>query len=342
MWTEFCPPPMPTNFLTRNIWLIIGLLLFGWIIRDIEWGPTWEAFSRLRLWQIAVLIVVNFFVLMTLYGRWWIVLRGMGVDVPFRAVSRYTLAGFAISFLTPGPQFGGEPYQIAALKRRHAISLPLGSGSVAVEKMIGLFTDIAFLGLCLLFVTQTGSASLVQSFSTDQTFLFGLVIGWIVLFFTSLMFFWRRARHPLTRAISWALPTGRPWGQRLASGLRQTEEEIITLCNNRPQTLLLSLLFSIASWLLFGLEFLLTAAFIGIPLTPLLAVLLITAFRLAFLLPIPGGLGTVEAGQLWVLTAMAVPQAGALAISFSLLIHLRDLIVVALGLWFLRRERSVS
>lgn len=327
------------NFLSRNIWLLLGLLLFGWIIRDIEWGPTWDALRRLRLWQITLLIVVNFFVLITLYGRWWIVLRGMGANVPFRAVSRYTLAGFAISFLTPGPQFGGEPYQITALKRRHGIPLPLGSGSVAIEKMIGLFTDIAFLGLCLLFVTQTGPASLSQTLSTDQTVLFGLIIFSLILFFISLMFFWRQARHPLTRAIASVLPAGRPWGARLRSGLRQTEDEIIALCSNRPETLLLSLLFSILSWLLFGLEFLLTAAFIGIPLTPQLAVLLITAFRLAFLLPIPGGLGTVEAGQLWVLTALRVPQAGSLAISFSLLIHLRDLLVVALGLWFLRRER---
>ena len=56
----------------------------------------------------------------------------------------------------------------------------------------------------------------------------------------------------------------------------------------------------------------------------------LTAVLLAFLLPLPGGLGALEASQVYALTSMG--YAPAIGIGLSLLIRARDLMNSALGL----------
>ena len=80
------------------------------------------------------------------------------------------------------------------------------------------------------------------------------------------------------------------------------------------------------------LEFYSMAVFLGVPLTFFQLIALLTAARLAFLLPLPGGLGTLEASQVWALSLMGFsPAAG---IGLSLLIRLRDVLLGLLGLWW--------
>jgi uncharacterized membrane protein YbhN (UPF0104 family) len=56
----------------------------------------------------------------------------------------------------------------------------------------------------------------------------------------------------------------------------------------------------------------------------------LTSVLLAFILPLPGGLGALEASQVYALTAMG--YAPAIGISVSLLIRARDLMNAGLGL----------
>ena len=56
----------------------------------------------------------------------------------------------------------------------------------------------------------------------------------------------------------------------------------------------------------------------------------LTASMLAFLLPLPGGLGALEASQVYTLTAMG--YASAIGISLTLLMRGRDLLNGGIGL----------
>ena len=55
-----------------------------------------------------------------------------------------------------------------------------------------------------------------------------------------------------------------------------------------------------------------------------------TAGWLAFLVPVPGGLGALEASEVFALGAFGIPAAS--AISVTLLIRARDLFIGALGI----------
>jgi uncharacterized membrane protein YbhN (UPF0104 family) len=71
--------------------------------------------------------------------------------------------------------------------------------------------------------------------------------------------------------------------------------------------------------------------FLGLHLSLPQVMLALTAARLAFLLPVPAGLGSLEAGQVLAMGLLGVNPA--VAISLSLVIRARDLFFGGAGLW---------
>jgi uncharacterized membrane protein YbhN (UPF0104 family) len=90
------------------------------------------------------------------------------------------------------------------------------------------------------------------------------------------------------------------------------------------------LLLSLLIWISMLAEFWLTVRFLGLHLDLAGAIILLTSARVAFLLPIPAGAGSLEAALILTADALGVPPA--LAISLSILIRLRDLSLAGLGL----------
>ena len=80
------------------------------------------------------------------------------------------------------------------------------------------------------------------------------------------------------------------------------------------------------------IEYWLMLTFVGGPVTIGQTIILLTAARIAFLLPSPGGLGTLEASQLLAFAAVGLNPA--IGISLSLLIRARDILLGSVGLWW--------
>jgi uncharacterized membrane protein YbhN (UPF0104 family) len=78
-----------------------------------------------------------------------------------------------------------------------------------------------------------------------------------------------------------------------------------------------------------ALEYWLALSFLGIPVSLLQAVAVLTAASVAFLFPLPGGLGALEASQVLAMEALGLPSA--LGLSISLLIRGRDILLGGLG-----------
>ena len=86
-------------------------------------------------------------------------------------------------------------------------------------------------------------------------------------------------------------------------------------------------------------EFYTMASFLGVSLSLAQLIALLTAARVAFLLPLPGGLGTLEASQVWALELMGFNPA--VGLGLSLLIRLRDVSLGLLGLWWMGQRLKV-
>ena len=319
-------------------WLIALALLF-WSLRTVSLR---DALDRLRLTplQIALFAVANLGAIAAFNLRWWIIVRALGYRIGFIRLLSYRLAAFSVTYFTPGPQFGGEPVQVVLLKRDTGMNTSAATMSVLLDRIIELTINFAFLIFGVVVTLRGpafGSSNRAQPLII-LTVLTTLLVGFLILTATG--------RHPLTWMIE-RLAFRRndlPVLRRMATFISETEHQTTAFLRGHTHSIVPLILASLLGWAALIGEFWLATWYIDLRLTPLQVVAMLTAARIAILLPAPGGLGTLEAGQVWTTRALGLSTAAGL--SLSLLIHLRDIALASLGFGiaglYLRRRATAS
>ncbi len=304
------------------LWLLVPLLIW-WAVRDIRLGEILAALGRLGAAQILILIGLNGVVILLMAGRWWLILRAQGYPIPYLSVAGYRLVSFGISYFTPGPQFGGEPAQVHYLRTRHAISTTTALASVSLDKILELLASFLFL---LIGVSAALLSGLLVDLAPFQ------VVAWIAAPFALLCVYslalWK-GKTPLAGLLS-RLPKRGEWVRKLEKAIFAAEAQIGEFCQQKPRAVLAASLFSLLTGGAMMLEYWVTLSFLGIQVNILQAIAVLTAALIAFLFPLPGGLGALEASQVLAMTALGFTPA--LGLSASLLIRARDVSLGALGL----------
>lgn len=318
------------------LWLAVPLLLL-WALRTVSLQDVWTVLNGLGLNQILILIVANGLVLLTLSGRWWLVLRAQGYPISYLTLAGYRLTAFGISYFTPGPQFGGEPLQVYLVERRHQVPRSTAIAAVTLDKSLELLANFAFLasGVAFILQQQVFSNAVGRQAIVFPLALLALPVGFLLAIWAG--------RHPtsgLVRAGERLFPWQR-WSKgghwllayrKLYQAIRASEEQATRLCRESPVTLMGALLISLVSWAAILGEYWLVLHVLGLNPTPVQAVSMLTAARIAFLLPFPGGLGALEVSQVLATSALGLDPAT--GISLSLLIRVRDVMLGGLGLWW--------
>jgi glycosyltransferase 2 family protein len=108
---------------------------------------------------------------------------------------------------------------------------------------------------------------------------------------------------------------------------------MMCLCRDQPRFLLETLGVSLLVWAALLGEYVLMLQFVGLTLNLAQVILALTLARLAFLVPLPGGLGALEASQVAAMELLGFSPA--LGISLCLIIRARDLVLggAGLGIW---------
>jgi glycosyltransferase 2 family protein len=317
---------MKKRFWQIGIWVVAGLLLWL-VVRGVPLAPVGRMLAGLAGWQLLVLVLLNGLVLLGLNGRWWLLLRGLGYELPFWPLLGHRLAAFGVSYFTPGPHFGGEPVQVLLVERQHGVPRSAAIAAVSLDKTVELLLNFGFLALGVLLVVQTG---LLGEAVGGQT------VGWVLFLLLPptlyLWFIWR-GWQPITRLLE------RLNLDRWETAVSTSETQMSTLCQQNPGALIEAMAVSSLSWVLMIAEFYAMASFLGVSLTLGQLIALLTAARVAYLLPLPGGLGTLEASQVWALGLMGFNPAAGLGL--SLLIRLRDVSLGLLGLWWMGQRLKV-
>jgi uncharacterized membrane protein YbhN (UPF0104 family) len=104
-----------------------------------------------------------------------------------------------------------------------------------------------------------------------------------------------------------------------------------TFCRRHLSSLISAILVSVLAAAGMVTEFFCITYFLGMRLSFWQTIAAWTAGWLAFLVPLPGGLGALEASQVFALGIFGIPAAS--AVSVALLIRARDLTIGGLGLF---------
>jgi uncharacterized protein (TIRG00374 family) len=322
-------------------WIIAPLLLV-WVLRAAPLDEAWAILQQLSLAELLGLALLNVLVLLSFSGRWWIILRSQGHHIPYLRLVGYRLAAFGVTYFTPGPQFGGEPVQVYLPEKRDGVPRSTAVAAVTLDKTLELLVNFAFLagGVALIVQRRLLSEDAERAALAAALILFALP----PLF---LLAIWAGGR-PMTRtarAVVWPAQAWKRWRPgpdravagpdritRLLGGVESSERQVRAFCRQHPAALVAAMGVTLLSWLGMIAEYWLALWALGIVLSPVDAIIALTAARIAFLAALPAGLGALEASQVLALGALgANPAAG---LSLSLLIRLRDTALAAAGVWW--------
>lgn len=312
------------RFAFHLFWLMLVMALLAFALKNTPLSDIGFTLRRLRLEQILLLLTLNGLVIVLITLRWWLIARSAQKQIPFLPFLRYRLAVFGWSYFTPGPQVGGEPLQVFYLHRLHRFPLARALSIVLLDKLLELLGNFLFIGAGLWIMLREGILPGNGS---------PLRVGWEAL---AALMAWPAihlallygGRKPISHLLRAALS---PFKRQKWFRLMVISEYLASqFVRRQPRYLLSALLASLLAWVVMAAEYGLMLAFLGmdVNLGQMLAAL--TIALLAFLLPLPGGLGALEAGQVLALGALGFPASSAL--SLTVLMRARDLLNGGIGI----------
>ncbi len=305
------------------IYAVLALLLW-WALRTVPLVEIWDALRQLKAWQIVVLLGFNTLVLAAMTARWWVILRAEHPAIPFLQLLRYRLAVFGLSYFTPGPQVGGEPLQVIFLQRNHGVTFARATAAVIMDKLLEFLANFILLGLGLTAAFRVGLVTQSGTQALGSLIPLVAILLWPVIHLVMLY----RGRYPVSWLVRAAMSLTK--SQKWMRLIIVSERMAGAFLHRHPGSLLAALGFSLLSWAGMAAEYFLMADFLQVQLTAGQTLAALTAALFAFLMPLPGGLGALEASQVYVMTAFGHPAA--LGIGISLLMRARDILNGGLGL----------
>lgn len=305
------------------VYAVLGLLLY-FALRNVPLDEIWTTIRGLQPWQVGALFGLNLLIygLMTL--RWWIIVRAENKRVSFFPLWLVRIAVFGVSYFTFGPHVGGEPLQVLYLQRKYRLTFTHATASVIMDKLLELLANFFLLAVGLTAILQAGILSANSSGSWLS--LSGLLI--LCMWPPVHILFLSRRKYPvsaLLRAIPFIKKDARP-----VRFIAASERLAGAFCRRHFSSLVSAAIVSVIAGVGMVGEFALIVSFLDIELSIWQTIAAWTAGWLALLAPLPGGLGALEASEVFALGVFGIPAF--LAIGVTLVMRGRDLLIGGLGL----------
>jgi len=289
------PPPEGSAPPTREARIraiavrLLGYAGFGlFIYLIVKTGPKeiLKALGRLSLWEIAALMALRLLYWLIRAVNWRALLVASGESVPFGPVFGARVAGYAVSYLTPAGNLGGETVRIFVLD---CVGRNKALATVVVDKTIEFLAGLSTVALAVVF--------LITEFALPRRQRIGLFAA-IALLLLLIIFLILKQRQGL---FIWALDTLKkikiriPFFENRRDKILETDAHISDFYGRNPGLFLALFASYFAQAWLWALEIYLTFRFLGgeAP-TFFKAFLIVTLGSFYSFLPVPGSMGVYE------------------------------------------------
>lgn len=322
--------------LVLGINLAVAVLALGWVLHRYGGAALSLLGASLSVPLLVAFVSTVVIGLATLALRWGILLDGLGCHVGARRLAPSRAAGHSVSSLVPSAKLGGEPVR-AWLAVQHHVPAAQAIASVAVDRTLELGANWMFAAVFATVLAQYGVPALRGALVTLGAAGVGLIVG-IVLTVRRL----RRGEGLLTAV---AQGTGLDRFALVQKRMQTLATAEAALGGLLEQLGRLALCFAIgvAANVVVLLEYWLLLSAFGLPAVPLTVVAAIFATGAAHSMPVPGGIGVLEGGQMWLFTVLGYPADVGLAVGLA--VRLRELLwtlpgLLYLGLYTVRRSAA--
>lgn len=332
---EAGPPPTRRARIRTLVFRLIGYAGAGlFIYLIVKTGPKeiLRALGRLSLAEIAVLMGLRFLYWLIRAVNWRALLVASDERVPFGEILGARIAGYAVSYLTPAGNIGGETVRILCLD---SVERNKVLATVVVDKTIEFLAGLSTIALAVIF--------LISEFALPSSQRIELLAG-VAALLLALVFLIRKQKQGL---FTWALDTLRkikirvPFLESRREKILETDAHIADFYG-RNRVLFLALFGSyvLQSWL-WAAEIYLTFLFLG-GATPsyLKCFLIVTLGSFYSFLPVPGSVGVYELTYVSLFALLRIEMSAGMAV--ILIRRCVGLIWAGLGLIPLVGKRSAK
>lgn len=323
------------KFLFFLLFLIIGFVIFGFVIASIGWQAILQPLVFFRYWQGITIFSITLFWAVLNILRWKFILKTQGNNLPFSKIGSIWLSGYAIAYLTPIAMLGGEVSMSIGLKKGLSLSWQKSIASVLILRILNL-TSIFLLLLFgfISFFVLTG-LPLTSIASTSIVMILGLaIIGIILAIFYHQSFRKKSILRQFLKIFSKKFIFNNSKGFLNEQMIFDIEKELFSFFKLKNK----------AMWQGLGITFLsaflnlgrlwLILFFLGAQLIGIFQILAIFTFvYVAYVMPFPAALGSLEAGQVFVFSSLGLGVG--MATAFSLILRGADFSLALVGIFFL-------
>ena len=318
-------------FLT--VWLV-GCSLVFFTVRELPLAGMLERLGEISPLRLVGLLAINSLILFLSVKRWQILAQAFDIQLSLAHLFKVRQAGNTISFVTPGPQFGGEPLQLYWLRQSHEIPMDISLAILGADRFMEIFINLSILLLSVIFIFYTDievnlSKTFLFIFLTVSILTMLLVLflrqpEWLENIFKSLF---SRFTHTVSNSNE-SQNASSSWGR------------ILTKIEKNKSKVILAATIALLGWIALLFELLMMMEALGVSSNFYEVIFVMLGIRIALLMPIPGGVGTIEASLFWSFEILGLTLAGAGGL--IALNRLRDVIVLFIGIGCLSNLSKLS
>ncbi len=306
--------------------LAVALVALAWVLYHYG-GQAVGLLARAPSWPllaaVALLVVAG---LGLLAVRWGLLLAGLGCRLEVWPLAASRAAGHSVSSLVPSAKLGGEPLR-AWLAVQHGVPVAGSIASVAADRTLELGANWMFAAAFATVLAQQGIPALRGALVTVSAAAVGLAVG-IGLTVRRL----HRGEGLLT-AVAQGSGLDRFALVRRGMPVLAAADSALHRLVAQPRRCAVAFAIGVGANVLVLVEYWLLLTAFGLPASPLAIVAAIFATGASHAMPVPGGVGVLEGGQMWLFSLLGYPPDVGLAVGLA--VRLRELLWTLPGLAYL-------
>lgn len=307
--------------------IIVGLAIFILVFWRIGLTKIIIILSLISPLKFLLLLCIMLFAIFFSVLKWKIILKTQGYDISFIKLFFIKLVGYSVSYIIPSANLGGEPVRAMILKKESDIPITKSIASVIVDKSLEL--TVGFLFLLLAVFLLLISYTLPRNTIVILLFAVGFFLIMLYLFYTKTLnnkgFFSSIIRFFRIDRISYI--------KNIKKDIEKTEEQISRFFKKQKRAFLTTTLISLVMQIIFVINCKLILSFLGYDATIIQALLIFSLSSFAYVIPIPGAIGTYELAMAVIFTLLGI--GAETGVAFSLIIRCLNIVIVSIGMIFL-------
>lgn len=318
----------------KSIFFVAGLVLFTILINEFGIGNILFNIKKTGWWLVPI-TGIWFFVYLFNAAAWKIILKPYDDKLSFGEILSISISGFAINYITPVLNLGGEPYKVFALKEK------LGTNS-AVSSVI-LYSMLHFLSSFVFWIAAILLVFIWLPLTNELKIIFGMAF---IIAMLGVLFFYSRHKKGIFIS-SFKLISKLPFAKNLTEKLKLKTEsltlidkQIVDFYLNNKTDFYISLSLEVTARFISAIEFIFILLAIGIEITFQEAIY-ISAFSSLLLnvfFFVPLGLGIREGSLFFIMNILKFSSG--IGIYIGLINRIREFFWIFIGLILIQLRKS--